>query len=117
MPVCHCVTMPMLEFTNGLSTSVLKISIFPEPIDVLKMLSQFPPSNDFLAVLANQCLLFFYQRQNIAEIYAQQFFLNTAVSCENLLLLITIIFFFGTLHLCIKIHRSDCNRSVHFLGY
>ena len=41
MPVCHCVTMPMLEFTNGLSISVLKIYVFIEPIDVFQMLTRF----------------------------------------------------------------------------
>ena len=29
-------------------------------------------------------------------------FLNTAISCENILLLVTSIFFFGTLHLFIQ---------------
>ena len=33
--------------TNGLSTSILKIFVFPEPIDLLKKLSRFPPSNDY----------------------------------------------------------------------
>ena len=47
MPVCHCVTMSMLEFAKDISNSALKISVFPEPIDVLKMLSLFPSSNGY----------------------------------------------------------------------
>ena len=68
--------MPMLEFTNGLYTSILKISMFPNPTDLLKMLSWFLPKiiMIILAVLtaklfrrwrpaknnkiANQCLPF-----------------------------------------------------------
>ena len=56
MSVCHCVTILMLEFANGLSTSILKIPVFPEPIDVLKMLSRFPPSMIILAVLIAKIL-------------------------------------------------------------
>ena len=70
MQLRHCVTMPMLEFINSLSTSVLKISVFPEPIDVMKMLSQFPPSNDYSSSSCISVSSFFYQKQNIAETYA-----------------------------------------------
>ena len=67
----------MLEFTNKLSPSILlnspqfKITVLTEPINVLKMLSRFPPSYDFSSSffwvvicekkikIANQCLLFF----------------------------------------------------------
>lgn len=34
-----------LFYANGLSTSIFNISVFPQPIDVLKMLSRFSPSN------------------------------------------------------------------------
>ena len=56
MPVRHYVTMPILEFTNGLSNSVLKISVFPEPIDVLHMLSRFHPLIIILVVLTGKIL-------------------------------------------------------------
>ena len=49
MPVYYCVTMPMLEFTNGFSTLILKISVLSGQLDVLKILSRFPPSNDYSA--------------------------------------------------------------------
>ena len=47
-------------------------------------------------------------------------FLNAAVSCENLLLIITGFFFHYTLVHTIhflEIHRSDFNRSVNFYTY
>ena len=58
MPVCHCVTMSMLEFTNGLSTSIPMIPVFPKPIDVLKIMSRFPSLlMIILAVLTSKILL------------------------------------------------------------
>ena len=56
MPVRHYVTMPILEFTNGLSTSVLRISVFPEPIDALHMLSRLHPLIIILVVLTGKIL-------------------------------------------------------------
>ena len=47
MSICHYATMLILEFINGLSTSFLKICAFPQPVDVLKVLSRFPLSNDY----------------------------------------------------------------------
>ena len=41
------VTRPIPEFANGLSISILKISVFPKPIDVQKMMSRLLPSNDY----------------------------------------------------------------------
>ena len=50
-PVCHCVTMPILDFTNGLSTPVLE---FPELTDVLKI--AFHPLMIILPVVSTKTL-------------------------------------------------------------
>ena len=159
MPVCHCVTLSMLEFTNNLSTSILMIPVFPKPANVLKMLSRFPSLlMIILAVLTSKILLGVKTGEKLIKI-ANQFlqflpiakysldlrvhkikrittlkrtmtrgnvlacttiFLNAAVFCENLLLLIVSIFFLlyvtiiHTIH-SVKIHKSGFNRSVHFL--